>query len=116
MDLNVFTPVITYNLLDSQSLLINAAKVLDERCIRGITANKDQLNHYFETSAAIGTLLNPIIGYEEVAKLLIEATKSKTSILELALKKKYLTQEELEKLVKNSMSPNQRIINEGESY
>ena len=102
MDLNVFTPIISFNLLDSQTLLINAIKVLDERCIRGITANKDQLNHYFETSAAIGTLLNPIIGYEEVAKLEIEATKLKTSILELALKKKYLTQEELEKLLKNS--------------
>ena len=102
MDLNVFTPIISFNLLDSQTLLINAIKVLDERCIRGITANKEQLNHYFETSAAIGTLLNPIIGYEEVAKLEIEATKSKTSILELALKKKYLTQEELEKLLKNS--------------
>ena len=102
MDLNVFTPIISFNLLDSQTLLINAIKVLDERCIRGITANKEQLNHYFETSAAIGTLLNPIIGYEEVAKLEIEATKLKTSILELALKKKYLTQEELEKLLKNS--------------
>ena len=112
MDLNVFTPVITSNLLASQTLLINAIKVLDERCIRGITANKDQLNHYFETSSAIGTLLNPIIGYEEAAKLVIEASKSKTSIFELALKKKYLTQDQLDKLVKNSTNPNQRIINE----
>ncbi|MFC1803880.1 aspartate ammonia-lyase [Thermoproteota archaeon] len=112
MDLNVYTPVIVYNLLDSLNLLTNTVKLLDERCIMGITANKDRLNHYFEASATIGTLLNPIIGYEKVAKLVSEATKLRTSILELALKKKYLTQDEVEKLVKNSTEPNLRVQDE----
>jgi len=116
MDLNVYTPVIAYNLLNSLSLLTNAVKLLDERCIRGITANKEQLDHYFESSTAIGTLLNPIIGYDEVAKLVSEATDSGTPILELALKKKYLSKEELEKLVKSSTKPNLDALKEEEPH
>jgi aspartate ammonia-lyase len=106
LDLNVYTPVISYNLLESLYILVNAIKLLEERCIKGIKANQDQLNYYFEASAAIGTLMNPIIGYENVAKLVSEAAESKTSILELAVKKKYLTKKEVEQLVKNSTKPN----------
>jgi aspartate ammonia-lyase len=106
LDLNVYTPLIAYNLLDSQYLLTNAVKLLDERCIRDITVNIDQLDQYFESSTAIGTLLNPIIGYEKVAKLVSEAVKSRTSLLDLAVKKKYLTKREVEQLVKNSTKPN----------
>jgi aspartate ammonia-lyase len=102
----VYTPVISYNLLESLYILVNAIKLLEERCIKGIKANQDQLNYYFEASAAIGTLMNPIIGYENVAKLVSEAAESKTSILELAVKKKYLTKKEVEQLVKNSTKPN----------
>jgi len=115
LDLNVYTPVIAYNLLDSLYLLTNTAKLLDEKCIRGITANIVQLNHYFESSAAIGTLLNPILGYDKVAKLVSEAAESRTSILELAVKKKHLTIKEVERLVKNSTEPNLETRNEEKS-
>jgi aspartate ammonia-lyase len=109
-DLNVYTPLIAYNLLESLYILVNAVKLLEERCIRGITANKDQLKYYFKTSTAIGTLLNPIIGYENVAKLVSEANESRIPILELVLKKKFLTEKEVEDLLKNSTKPNLRTI------
>jgi aspartate ammonia-lyase len=107
-DLNVYTPLIAYNLLESLYILVNAVKLLEERCIRGIIANRDQLKNYFETSTAVGTLLNPIIGYEKVSKLVTEANESKIPIFELAVKKKYLTEEEVEQIVKNSTKPNLR--------
>jgi aspartate ammonia-lyase len=120
LDLNVYTPLIAYNLLESLYLLVNAIKILEERCIKDITANQDQLKYYFESSTAIGTLMNPIIGYENVAKLVSESQESRISILELAVKKKYLTKKEIEQMVNNSTNPNSQLairrkIDESES-
>jgi aspartate ammonia-lyase len=106
LDLNVYTPVIATNLLESLNFLTNAVKILDERCIRDITVNIEQLNQYYKSSTAIGTLLNPIIGYDKVAKLVSEAADSRTSILELAVQKKFLSKKEVELLIKNSTKPN----------
>jgi fumarate hydratase class II len=67
LDLNVMMPVIAYNLLQSLELLGNAAQVLADRCVRGITANVEQCRAYAERTAALVTAVAPIIGYDAAA-------------------------------------------------
>ncbi|WP_051380455.1 aspartate ammonia-lyase [Bradyrhizobium sp. WSM1743] len=71
LQLNVMEPVIAYSMLQSISLLTNAARVFREKCIVGVTANVERCREHLEASTAIVTALTPLIGYErasEVAK------------------------------------------------
>ncbi|ENN83853.1 Aspartate ammonia-lyase (plasmid) [Rhizobium freirei PRF 81] len=69
LQLNVMEPVITYNILQSLSLLKNAVVALRSKCVTGISANVDQCRAHLESSTAVATALTPIIGYERAADL-----------------------------------------------
>jgi fumarate hydratase class II len=89
LDLNVMMPVIAHNLLESLELLGNAAKVLAETCIVGITANVAQCRAYGERTAALVTAVAPILGYDAAAqiftKALAEGTPMRQAILDAGL-------------------------------
>jgi fumarate hydratase class II len=69
LELNVMMPVIAHNLLLSLRILTNAARALDERCVRGITANREMCAYWVERSAALATALMPHVGYATAAEL-----------------------------------------------
>lgn len=69
LDLNVMMPVIAYDLLESIEIVGNACAVLAERCVEGITANRERARHYAERSAALVTALAPVIGYDAAAEI-----------------------------------------------
>ncbi|HYT33220.1 MAG TPA: aspartate ammonia-lyase, partial [Thermoanaerobaculia bacterium] len=63
LDLNVMMPLMAYNLTRGPQLLINFLPVVRERCVDGITANREKCRHYLEESPSVITALTPKIGY-----------------------------------------------------
>jgi fumarate hydratase class II len=83
-ELNVFVPVIARNLLDSISLLAAASRLLAEKCVDGIEANRETLEHYAELTLSAATALNPHIGYDRASEIVKEAARSGRPLREVA--------------------------------
>ncbi len=75
-DLNVMMPVIAYNLLQSIEILANASRLLAEKCVDGITANRERCEELVERSLAMVTSLVPKIGYDAAAEIAKESVKT----------------------------------------
>ncbi len=99
-ELNMAEPVIAFNLLFGLTLLRNAAIVLNSRCISGIEANRERCLEYVRNSIGLVTALVPVIGYERSAAIAKEALKTGGSVYHLVLEKGWLTQEQLDDLLK----------------
>ncbi|MDP2717820.1 MAG: aspartate ammonia-lyase, partial [Candidatus Micrarchaeota archaeon] len=95
LDLNTNTPLIAFELLTSMDLLANALGMLDEKCVRGITANEKTLDRYVRESTIVATALNPVLGYSQVSKLVQESVKTNTPIREVVLRHRLLSEKEL---------------------
>ncbi len=98
-ELNVMMPVMAYNLLQSIELLATAARVLADRCIAGLQANRQRCAELVEQSLAMCTSLAPRIGYDQAAEVAKEAFKTGKTVRAVAVEKKLASQEELEKLL-----------------
>jgi aspartate ammonia-lyase len=98
LELNVMMPVIAHNLLQSMEILTNAIRALDEKCVRGITADEARNRHYFESSVGMATVLNPLIGYEAAAKVAQEAARTGETIIDVVRRQQLLTEEQLTRL------------------
>jgi fumarate hydratase class II len=85
LDLNVMMPVIAHNLLQSLELLGQAARVLAEKCISGITANVMQCCAYAERTAALVTAVAPILGYDAAAEVFKQALREDKPIRQAIL-------------------------------
>ncbi|CAN5638078.1 hypothetical protein BH23GEM9_BH23GEM9_06360 [soil metagenome] len=99
LQLNVFEPVIAFNLFQSVEMLTQAAIVLRERCILGIEANRDHIRAMLERSIGIVTALVPYIGYERATALAAEALEQDRGVYELVLEKGWLSREELDEIL-----------------
>ena len=67
-ELNVFVPLMARNLLDSIKLLASASRLLAEKCVDGIEANREQCERYAELTLSAATALNPYIGYDKARR------------------------------------------------
>lgn len=107
LQLNVFEPVVAYNLFNSIVMLEKAMKTLADKCIDGITANRQICSDFVYNSIGIVTALNPHIGYEKSASIAKEALNSGRRVYDLALEKGYLSKEELDKILspENMLNP-----------
>jgi len=83
-ELNVFVPMMARNLLDSIRLLAAASRLLAEKCVNGIEANREQLERYAESTLSAATALNPYIGYDKASEIVKEAAASGRSLREVA--------------------------------
>ena len=83
-ELNVFIPLMARNLLDSIRLLASASRLLADKCVSGIEANREQCEHYAELTLSAATALNPYIGYDKAAEIVKEASRSGRSLREVA--------------------------------
>ena len=99
LQLNVFEPVIGFNLFQSVDMLTRAAVVLRERCVLGITANREHLRRMVENSIGLVTALVPFIGYEKSAALAKEALATGRGVYELVREKGWLSQAELDEIL-----------------
>jgi fumarate hydratase, class II len=83
-ELNVFVPLIARNLIESIKLLASAARLFDEKCVRGIEANRENLERYAELTLSAATALNPYVGYDKASEIVKEAAASGRSLREVA--------------------------------
>jgi fumarate hydratase class II len=83
-ELNVFVPLMARNLLDSIELLAAASRLLAEKCVDGIEANRDTCERYAELTLSAATALNPYIGYDRASEIVREAARSGRPLREVA--------------------------------
>jgi fumarate hydratase class II len=83
-ELNVFIPMMARNLLDSIRLLAGASRLLAEKCVDGIEANRDQCERYAELTLSAATALNPHIGYDKASEIVKEAAATGRSLRDVA--------------------------------
>ena len=99
LELNAMEPIMALNLLQSVLLLRNACRILAEKCVQGITANRERCASYVRNSIGVVTALNPVIGYERSAAVAKEALATGGSVYDLVLQKGWLTGEQLDELL-----------------
>ncbi len=83
-ELNVFIPMMARNLMQSITLLASAFRLLAEKCVDGIEANREQCERYAELTLSAATALNPYIGYDKGAEIVKTAAASGRSLREVA--------------------------------
>ncbi|MFL5964362.1 MAG: class II fumarate hydratase [Gaiellaceae bacterium] len=83
-ELNVFVPLMARNLLQSIKLLASASRLLDEKCVAGIEANRERCASYAELTLSAATALNPYIGYDRASEIVKRAAASGKSLREVA--------------------------------
>jgi fumarate hydratase class II len=99
-ELNVFKPVMIFNYLHSVELLADACNSFVDHCVRGIQANREQIDKYVKNSLMLVTALSPKIGYDNAAKVAHTAHHENISLREAAVKLGLLTAAEFDALVK----------------
>jgi fumarate hydratase class II len=98
-ELNVFRPVMIYNLMQSIRLLGDSALNFNEKCLKGIKPNIKHIQHYLDHSLMLATALNPVIGYDKATKVVKKAYKENITLKKAALSLGYLSETEFEKIV-----------------
>ena len=83
-ELNVFVPLLARNLLESIKLLASASRLLNEKCVQGIEANRETAEHYAELTLSAATALNPYIGYDKATEIVKEAASSGRPLRDVA--------------------------------
>jgi fumarate hydratase class II len=99
LELNVMLPVIARNVLESASLLAACARLLSEKCVGGITANRERCAESIERSLAMVTPLAVKVGYNRAAELAHEAFATGKTIRELLTEKALLPKEEIDAIL-----------------
>ncbi|MEN2992508.1 MAG: class II fumarate hydratase [Bacteroidia bacterium] len=100
LELNVFKPLIIYNILESVRLLADAVHSFTDNCVVGIEPNRPAIQRHLERSLMLVTALNPIIGYEKAAKIAQKAHKEDKTLKEAAIELGYLSAEEFDQHVR----------------
>ena len=98
-ELNVMMPVMAHNLLQSIVILSNVSNAFTDKCVVGIKADKQRCEEMIEKSLAMCTVLAPIIGYDAAAKLAKEAYETGKTVRQVALEKKILPEDELNRVL-----------------
>jgi aspartate ammonia-lyase len=110
LNMNVYVPLITFNLLNSLRWMTNAVGMLDRLCVRGLEARREAAERHLTESNALATLLSPVLGYDGAAELAEEALERGLPIGTLVLEKGVLTEEQWDELVGHSTAPNMHIV------
>jgi aspartate ammonia-lyase len=99
LQLNAFEPMIAYAMFRSLSHLTQACRVLDEKCVRGITANPERLREQLDHSIVLVTALNPYIGYENATQVAKEALASGRAVRQIVTEQGLLTPAQLDSIL-----------------
>ena len=99
-ELNVFKPVIIYNVLQSMTLLTDVIRSFDQHCVAGIAPVRERIDDHLRHSLMLVTALNPHVGYEKAAAVAKKAHADNLSLREAALALKVLSGEEFDRIVR----------------
>lgn len=111
LQLNVMEPVLSHAIMENINFLGNALDTLREKCIVGITANKDICLNMVRNSIGIVTALNPYIGYKNSTEIAKEALETGRSVYDLVLERGILSEERLNEILdpENMLKPHQPL-------
>ena len=98
-ELNVYKPVMAYNMIQSIRLLADASKSFTDKCVAGIEARTDNITELMNKSLMLVTALNPHIGYDNATKIAKKAHKEGTTLKEAAIALELLTAEQFDEWV-----------------
>ena len=98
-ELNVYRPVIAYNIIQSIRLLTDACDSFRENCVDGITPNEEKIKTNLYNSLMLVTALNPHIGYDKAAEVAKKAHENNTSLREAIIDLGYMSGEDFDELV-----------------
>ncbi|WP_434353364.1 class II fumarate hydratase [Psychrobacter sp. HD31] len=99
-ELNVFKPVICYNLLQSIKLLGDACNSFNDNCAVGIEPVTEKIDHYLHDSLMLVTALNRFVGYENAAKIAKTAYKENKTLKQVAVELELMTEAQFDEWVK----------------
>jgi fumarate hydratase, class II len=99
-ELNVFKPVIIYNLLQSLRLLSDGMESFRLRCVEGIRPDREKITEYLDRTLMIVTALNPFIGYDKAAKIAKKAYGENITLKEAGISLGLVTAEEYDEWVR----------------
>jgi fumarate hydratase class II len=99
-ELNVFKPVIIFNVLQSIQILADAARTFTDKCVTGIKAREDNIKQLMERSLMLVTALNSTIGYDNATIVAKTAHKNGTTLREEAVKLGFVTEEQFDAIVR----------------
>ena len=100
LQLNAFLPIVAHSIFKSLQHLRKGCIALAERCVSGITANRERLQELMDRSIGIVTALNPHIGYANATQVAQEALRSGRSVNDLVLERKLLSREKLAEILR----------------
>jgi fumarate hydratase class II len=100
LELNVYKPVMIFNLLNSIELLADGINSFNERCLKGLEANEDRIQDLMERSLMLVTALAPEIGYDKAAEVAKNAHKKGLTLLESALELGYVDEKRFREVVR----------------
>jgi aspartate ammonia-lyase len=103
LQLNAFEPIIAHSLFKSLYHLAAGCRTLGERCVKGITANRERARRLLDESTALVTALTPFIGYARSTEIAQEALATGARVFDLVLQKKLMGREELTRLLTPEM-------------
>ncbi|HAQ34163.1 MAG TPA: class II fumarate hydratase, partial [Alphaproteobacteria bacterium] len=98
-ELNVFKPMMAYNMLQSIRIMADACVSFTDNCVNGIVANEDRITDLMERSLMLVTALAPKIGYDNATKVAKTAHQNGTTLREEAVKLGFVTPEEFDAVV-----------------
>jgi len=99
-ELNVYRPVIAYNILQSIRLLADGCRSFSEHAVKGIEPNQERIDHNLYNSLMLVTALNPHIGYDKSSEVAKKAFKDKSTLREAIIVLGYMSGEDFDNLVK----------------
>jgi fumarate hydratase class II len=99
-ELNVFKPVMIYNLLHSMRIMSDSCREFTTFCVDGLEADKAKIDHFLHNSLMLVTALSPIIGYDKAAEIAHVALHDNSTLKQAAIKLGYLTADAFDEHVK----------------
>jgi fumarate hydratase class II len=84
LELNVMMPIIAHNLFEAMQVMIGSVRAFTDKCVKGLTANREKAEGWLAKNAIVATALNPVIGYLTAAELVKDAMKRNLTIREAA--------------------------------
>lgn len=106
-ELNVFKPLMIYNLLQSIRLLSDVAVNFHDKCLSGIKPNRKKIKEHLDNSLMLATALNPVIGYDKASKVVLKAYTEEKTLKQAAIEMGVISAEEFDRVVdpKKMISP-----------
>jgi aspartate ammonia-lyase len=100
LQLNAFEPIIAHSLFEGLSHLAAGCRTLGERCVKGITANRERARRFLDESTALITALTPFIGYARATEIAQEALRTGARVYDLVLAQGLMQREQLDAVMR----------------